>query len=52
MIAGLGPESLKRGEAIYDRVCVNCHGTKDRARLVADVAAVRLGPVQERQRPV
>ena len=28
MIAGLGPESLKRGQAIYDRVCVNCHGTK------------------------
>jgi putative heme-binding domain-containing protein len=28
MIAGLGRESLKRGEAIYNRVCVNCHGTK------------------------
>ncbi len=28
MIAGLGPESLARGEAIYNRVCVNCHGTK------------------------
>ncbi|MFN0017750.1 MAG: DUF6797 domain-containing protein [Pirellulaceae bacterium] len=23
-------ESLKRGEAIYQRVCANCHGTKDR----------------------
>ncbi len=23
-------ESLKRGEAIYQRVCVNCHGTVDR----------------------
>ncbi len=22
-------ESLKRGEAIYSRVCMNCHGTKD-----------------------
>ena len=22
-------ESFKRGEAIYDRVCANCHGTKD-----------------------
>ena len=30
MIADLGPESLKRGEAIYNRVCVNCHGTKDK----------------------
>ena len=30
MIAGLGPESLERGEAIYNRVCVNCHGTKDK----------------------
>ena len=29
MIADLGQESLKRGEAIYNRVCVNCHGTKD-----------------------
>jgi putative heme-binding domain-containing protein len=29
MIAGLGPASLKRGEAIYNRVCINCHGTKD-----------------------
>ena len=28
MIADLGPESLKRGEAIYNRVCANCHGTK------------------------
>ncbi len=28
MIADLGPESLKRGEAIYQRVCINCHGTK------------------------
>ncbi len=23
-------KSLKRGEAIYQRVCANCHGTKDR----------------------
>ena len=30
MIAGLGQENLKRGEAIYNRVCVNCHGTKDK----------------------
>lgn len=30
MIAGLGPESFKRGEAIYNRVCVNCHGTKEK----------------------
>jgi len=30
MIAALGPESLKRGEAIYNRVCINCHGTKDK----------------------
>ncbi len=30
MIAGLGTESLKRGEAIYNRVCMNCHGTKDK----------------------
>ncbi len=29
MIAELNPESHKRGEAIYDRLCVNCHGTKD-----------------------
>ncbi len=24
-----GPDSLARGEAIYQRVCVNCHGTKE-----------------------
>jgi mono/diheme cytochrome c family protein len=29
MIAGLGPEHFQRGEAIYNRVCANCHGTKD-----------------------
>ena len=30
IIAGLGPAcSFDRGEAIYDRVCANCHGTKD-----------------------
>jgi putative heme-binding domain-containing protein len=30
MIADLDQESFQRGEAIYDRLCVNCHGTKDR----------------------
>lgn len=30
MIADLNAESLKRGEAIYNRVCINCHGTKDK----------------------
>ena len=29
MIAGLGRASLQRGEAIYSRLCINCHGTKD-----------------------
>jgi putative heme-binding domain-containing protein len=29
MIASLGTENLKRGEAIYNRLCVNCHGTKE-----------------------
>ena len=28
MIAAVGPVSLNRGAAIYNRVCVNCHGTK------------------------
>jgi putative heme-binding domain-containing protein len=28
-IASWDAESLKRGEAIYRRVCMNCHGTKD-----------------------
>ncbi len=28
LIAGLGPKNLKSGEAIYQRVCANCHGTK------------------------
>ena len=30
MIADLGPANLERGEIIYNRVCINCHGTKDR----------------------
>jgi putative heme-binding domain-containing protein len=29
MIAGLGLEDFRRGEAIYGRVCANCHGTRD-----------------------
>jgi putative heme-binding domain-containing protein len=29
LIAGLDSDSLRRGEAIYSRVCANCHGTKD-----------------------
>jgi len=31
MIADLNDASLKRGEAIYRRVCANCHGTHDQA---------------------
>lgn len=30
MIAELNGESFKRGQAIYNRLCVNCHGTHDR----------------------
>ncbi len=30
IIAALDAKSLRRGEAIYDRNCANCHGTKDR----------------------
>ncbi len=30
MIADLGPENFRRGESIYNLVCVNCHGTRDR----------------------
>jgi putative heme-binding domain-containing protein len=30
LIAGLGAESYRRGEATYQRICINCHGTKDR----------------------
>jgi putative heme-binding domain-containing protein len=29
LIAGLGPDHVRRGAAIYNRVCANCHGTKD-----------------------
>ncbi len=30
VIRGWNADSLKRGAAIYQRVCANCHGTKDR----------------------
>lgn len=30
LIAGLDANSLKRGQAIFERVCANCHGTADR----------------------
>jgi putative heme-binding domain-containing protein len=30
LIGEWNAESLKRGEAIYQRVCSNCHGTRDR----------------------
>lgn len=30
LIRSLDGQSLKRGEAIYVRVCANCHGTKDK----------------------
>jgi putative heme-binding domain-containing protein len=30
LISDLNQASYKRGEAIYNRVCANCHGTKDR----------------------
>jgi putative heme-binding domain-containing protein len=29
MIAGLDEAGFRRGEAIYNRLCINCHGTKD-----------------------
>ncbi len=31
MIAELGRDNFIRGEAIYNRLCVNCHGTHDKA---------------------
>ncbi len=30
LIGGWNASSLKRGEAIYQRVCANCHGTRER----------------------
>jgi putative heme-binding domain-containing protein len=30
LLKALDQASLERGKAIYDRVCVNCHGTRDR----------------------
>jgi putative heme-binding domain-containing protein len=29
MIADLDDEAFQRGRAVYERLCVNCHGTKD-----------------------
>ena len=36
LIAGLGPDGFARGEAIYARVCANCHGTKDQPGSLPD----------------
>jgi putative heme-binding domain-containing protein len=30
LIADLDKDSFKKGEAIYNRLCINCHGTHDR----------------------
>jgi putative heme-binding domain-containing protein len=30
LIAGLRSASIRRGEAIYTRICANCHGTRER----------------------
>lgn len=30
LISKLGQDNFERGEAIYERLCVNCHGTRDR----------------------
>ncbi|MBT4866785.1 MAG: heme-binding protein [Planctomycetaceae bacterium] len=30
MLSSLDQDSFKRGEAIYNRLCINCHGTHDR----------------------
>ena len=48
LIAGLDAASLRRGEAIYIRVCANCHGTADRPGSLPDAprfasAALRNG---------
>ncbi len=31
MIADLGPDNYRNGAAIYNGLCVNCHGTRDKA---------------------
>ena len=51
LIRGLDDNAFKRGEAIYTRVCANCHGTKDQPGSLPGFAAVRRPHVQERQRP-
>ena len=30
LISGLNDEAFQRGEAIYNRLCINCHGNKER----------------------
>ena len=52
LIRALDGQSFKRGEAIYVRVCANCHGTQRASRFDADLAPLRGGQVQERRRPV
>ena len=52
LIAGLDHASFERGEAIYNRVCINCHGTKDRPGSLPTSLRFASGSVQERRRPV
>ena len=51
MIAGLGQENLKRGEAIYDRVCANCHGTKDKLGSMPTSLRFASGPFKNGRDP-
>ena len=52
MIGSLDDESLQRGEKIYNRLCINCHGTAEQTRLFANVTSFCEREIQERKRPV
>ncbi len=52
LISGLNEASLKRGQAVYEQVCANCHGTPDRPGSMPTSLRFASGDVQGRRRPV
>ena len=49
LIRALDDKAARRGEAIYTRVCGNCHGTKDAPGSMPTSLRFGTGHLQERE---